>query len=232
MEQQHSRGYIAEFFRVARPGGIAVFQIPSHVVEVERACTRLEAPLPPEACRAAITVPATLRCAPGAVLQLRVMIRNDGTRAWSASHRPEDKEFAVRLGNHWRGRFGRMRRFDDLRTGLPFDVAPGESIEIGINPVVPDRGTWILELDMVQEHVRWFAEAGSTPARVRIRVDSRLKPGEVVGMPPVMAMHGIPRPDVEALIRQAGGELMAVEPDNSPGPGWISWRYVARRPPA
>ena len=89
------------------------------------------------------------------------MIRNDGTRVWSASHRPEDREFAVRLGNHWRGRFGRMRRFDDLRTGLPFDVAPGESIEIGINPVAPDRGTWILELDMVQEHVRWFAEAGS-----------------------------------------------------------------------
>jgi SAM-dependent methyltransferase len=231
MEPRHSRRYIEEFFRVARPGGVAVFQIPSHPVATARPQTRQDGPLSPDACRAAISVPASLRCAPGATLLLRVGIRNEGTGVWSASHRPEDQEYAVRLGNHWRGRFGRMRQFDDLRTGLPFDVAPGESIEIGINPIAPARGRWILELDMVQEHVRWFAEAGSPPARIRVRIDPRLRPGEVQGQPPVMEMHGIARPEVEALIAAAGGELLLIEPDESPGPEWASFRYVARRPP-
>jgi SAM-dependent methyltransferase len=229
MEPRHSRRYIEEFFRVARPGGVAVFQIPSHPIAIVRPQTRQAGPLPPDACRAAISVPSNLRCAPGATLPLRVGIRNLGTAVWSASYRPEDEEFAVRLGNHWRGRFGRMRRFDDLRTGLPFDLAPGASIEIGINPIAPARGMWILELDMVQEHVRWFAEAGSTTARIRIRVDNRLQPGEVQGQPPVMEMHGIPRPEVESLIASAGGELLLVEADESPGPEWASFRYVARR---
>lgn len=229
MEPQYSRRYIDEFFRVVRPGGVAVFQIPSHTVEVARPQTRQAGALPPEACRATITAPASLRCAPGATLPLRVMIRNDGTHVWSTSNRSDDAAFAVRLGNHWRGWFGRMQRFDDRRTGLPFDLAPGESMEVGIFPVAPARGTCTLELDLVQEHVRWFAEVGSPTARVRIKVDSRLPDGEIQGLPPVMEMHGIARPEVEDAIARAGGELIAVEDDNSPGPGWVSYRYIARR---
>lgn len=230
MAPEFSRRYIPEFFRVARPGGIAVFQIPSHVVEVERPQTRQEGALPARDCRATISAAASLRCAPGAVMPLRVMIRNEGSRVWSASWRAEDTQFAIRLGNHWRGRFGRMRVFDDLRTGLPFDLAPGESMEVGITPAAPMKpGVWILELDMVQEYVRWFAEAGSTPARVRVRVDARLPPKTVEGLPAVMEMHGIPRPEVEALIAAAGAEVVAVEADDAPGPGWASYRYIARR---
>lgn len=230
MAPEFSRRYIGEFFRVARPGGVAVFQIPSHLVHVERPQTRQEGALPAQDCHATISAAAALRCAPGAVLPLRVMIRNDGTRAWSASGRDGDAQFAVRLGDHWRGRFGRMRIFDDLRTGLPFDLAPGESMEIGIAPTAPGKpGVWNLELDMVQEYVRWFAEAGSKTARVRVRVDSRLPPGTVEGLPAVMEMHGIPRPEVEALIAASGGELVAIEEDDAPGPGWASYRYIARR---
>jgi SAM-dependent methyltransferase len=230
MAPEFSRRYIREFFRVARPGGVAVFQVPSHVVHVERPQTRQEGALPALDCHATISTAVSLRCAPGAVLPLRVLIRNNGSRVWSASGREEDKQFAVRLGDHWRGRFGRMRVFDDLRTGLPFDLAPGESMEVGITPAAPVKpGVWILELDMVQEYVRWFAEAGSRTARVRVRVDSALPPGTVDGLPAVMEMHGIPRPEVEALIADAGGELAGVEEDDAPGPGWASYRYIARR---
>jgi hypothetical protein len=103
-------------------------------------------------------------------------------------------------------------------------------MEVGITPAAPVKpGVWILELDMVQEYVRWFAEAGSRTARVRVRVDSALPPGTVDGLPAVMEMHGIPRPEVEALIADAGGELAGVEEDDAPGPGWASYRYIARR---
>jgi hypothetical protein len=123
-----------------------------------------------------------------------------------------------------------MRQHDDLRTGLPFDLSPGESVEIGISPIAPAaRGTHVLELDMVQEYVRWFADAGSKTARIRVTVDPSLGPGEVQGLPAVMEMHGIRRPDVEALIARCEGELLAADPDDAPGPGWTSYRYIARR---
>ena len=230
VEPRFASHYIEEFFRVVKAGGAVVFQLPSEPVPVERPRTRQESALPPESCRATITVPKALRCAPGSTLRLRVMIRNDSSQVWPSSDRHDDTRFAIRLGNHWRSRFGFMRGHDDLRTGLPFDLGPGESVEVGINPVVPaTRGIHVLELDMVQEHVRWFAEAGSKTARIRLTVDPSLGPGEVHGLPAVMEMHGIRRQEVEALIARCGGELLAADPDDAPGPGWTSYRYIARR---
>jgi hypothetical protein len=81
---------------------------------------------------------------------------------------------------------------------------------------------------MVQEHVRWFAQAGSKPARIRVRVDAVLPPGTVEGLPAYMEMHGIPRPAVEALIARHG-VVLAVDDDDAPGPAWTSHRYVAQR---
>ena len=229
MEPRYSRRYIEEFFRVVRPGGVVVFQLPAEPVPVPRPRTWSSAPLPRRAGRATIDAPATLRCAPGAALPLRVMVRNDGSCTWPF-RAEDDGRYAIRLGNHWRRRFGWMLQFDDARTELAHDLAPGESMEIGIKPVAPSRpGTYILEFDMVQELVRWFAHAGSRSARTRVEVDPKLAPGEVQGLPPLIEMHGIPRPDVEALIAAAGGVLLAVDDNDAPGPGWTSYRYIARR---
>jgi SAM-dependent methyltransferase len=231
MEPRFSRAYIAEFARVTRPGGVIVFQIPSEPLAVERPRTRQAAPLAPASCRARIDAPKALRCAPGAVLPLRIMVRNAGDEVWSASDRVEDGRYAIRLGDHWRSRLGFMRQFDDIRAGLPFDVAPGESVEIGIRPLAPTTtGVHVLELDMVQEFVRWFAEAGSPTARTRLTVDATLAPGDVQGLPPLMEMHGVPRTEVETLISRSGGRLLAADPDDAPGPGWTSFRYIVEKP--
>ncbi len=229
MEPRYSRRYIEEFFRVVRPGGVVVFQIPDELLPVVRPRTRDTAALPRQASRAAIDAPATLRCAPGAVLPLRIMVRNEGTHTWPTMGE-EDGRYAIRLGTHWRGRFGWMLRFDDARTELACDLAPGESMEIGIYPEAPRKpGTYTLEFDMVQECVRWFAAAGSRRARTRVHVDPALPPGEVQGLPPQIEMHGIPRQEVETLIAGSGGVLLAVDEDNAPGPTWTSYRYIARR---
>jgi hypothetical protein len=142
----------------------------------------------------------------------------------------DDGRYAIRLGTHWRRRFGWMLKFDDARTALASDVAPGESIEIGITPVAPRKGgRYVLEFDLVQEWVRWFAEVGSKVARTRVHVDAGLAAGEVQGLPPIIEMHGIARAEVEALIARSGGVLLAVDDDAAPGAGWTSYRYIARR---
>jgi SAM-dependent methyltransferase len=232
IQPQYSRRYIEEFLRVLKPGCVAVFQLPSDPRPDVRPRTRSSRPLPQEACRAAIDAPSALRCAPAAVLPLQIIVRNIGSESWPSASE-HDGPYSIRLGNHWRGRFWRMVRFDDRRTALPHDVAPGETATMGLPVEAPERpGTYVLELDVVQEHVRWFASAGSKPARIRVRVEASLPPGTVEGLPRFMEMHGIPRPEVEALIAHGGGSLLAADEDHAPGPTWTSYRYVAQRRPA
>lgn len=46
---------------------------------------------------------------------------------------------------------------------------------------------------------------------------------------PTMEMHPIAREEVEAILRQAGTELLAVDPLPSAGPEFTSYRYIAQR---
>jgi SAM-dependent methyltransferase len=229
MEPQYSRRYIQEFFRVLRPGGVVVFQLPGEPIPIPHPRTRSTMPLPRRVARAVIEAPAALRCAPGATLPLRILVRNAGTGTWPTMGE-EDGRYTLRLGNHWRGRFGWMLRRDDARTELAHDLAPGEVMEIGLTPVAPTKpGSYVLEFDMVQEHVRWFAKAGSRRARTRVDVDPTLEPGVVQGILRRIEMHGIPRHEVETLIAACGGVLMAVDDNDAPGPEWTSYRYIARK---
>ncbi|MNC85998.1 hypothetical protein D3C83_16250 [compost metagenome] len=45
-----------------------------------------------------------------------------------------------------------------------------------------------------------------------------------------MEMHGISRTVVEALISRSGAMLLMADPDDAPGPGWTSFRYVVQKP--
>jgi hypothetical protein len=61
---------------------------------------------------------------------------------------------------------------DDGRSGLLYDLNPGEEIEIPLTVTAPERpGTYVLEIDMVQEGVSWFALKGSTPLRTIVKVE-------------------------------------------------------------
>jgi SAM-dependent methyltransferase len=236
MEPRYSRRYIEEFFRIVRPGGAVVFQIPGRLIPTAHAVTRSPDPLPAAAAQASIEPPATkLRCAPGALVPLHVIVRNSGTQLWPALAE-DDGSYSVRLGNHWFGRGGwrfsklhwRLHAFDDARAALQHDVGPGEVVGIGLLVTAPiEPGTYRLELDMVQENVRWFAQAGSPIAQIEVQVDAKLPRDAVEGLPPRMEMHGIPRPEVEALIASCGGVVLAADADDAPGRDWESFRYFS-----
>ncbi len=230
MEPRYSRRFLSEFFRVTRPGGVVVFQIPSDPVPGAQGTASSSGPLSPDAYRAAIDAPSRFVCASGARIRLPVRVRNVSPVQWPALG-GEDGGYSVRLGNHWRHRFGWMVRFDDVRAALVEDLRPGEDVVLDLVFEAPASGIHILELDMVQEQVAWFGALGSRTARVRVAVDPKLAPGTVVGIPRRMEMYGISRPEVESIISASGAELLAADDDDAPGAGWTSYRYFTRRLP-
>jgi SAM-dependent methyltransferase len=162
-----SMRYIAEFFRVCKPGGLVVFQLPSEtrpesVISAEHA-------LPDSAYAAAIAMtdpPASLESSAFATLDVVVM--NNSPVAWRHDI-PAGRHICV--ANHWLRQDGTTAIFDDARAFLPRTVGPGERFKVPLRVQAPgEAGEYLLEIDLVQEFVCWFAEKGSNTARSPVKV--------------------------------------------------------------
>ena len=235
MPPELSTSYIEEFFRVCCEGGMVIFQLPGEFIAPPPPRTLATEPLPLGGFRAKLSLMhmGDLRCAPGTKFLMIVRVRNDSNVLWPSrgGTAKDEAEFSIRVANHWRSRWlRRVRQFDDGRGELPQDLAPGEETDVGIMVTAPSEpGRYLLEFDMVQEHVKWFAERGSGTVSIPVRVDADMAPGTVRGLPPQMEMHGMKQPEVEALIERSGGEVVQVKADDAPGPEWTSFRYYARK---
>lgn len=243
--------YIREFLRVLRPGGIAVFQVPSHLHAADQRETR---PMPDEAYRAAIhcLADALPDVRAGAELVLPVEVVNASRVTWS-----QPEAGSIRLGNHWFDRSGeRMIVQDDARAVLPQIVEPSEAYVTELKVSAPrDPGIYTGELDLVHEGVTWFAHRGSPTLRFQLHVteDSpeagpplwRMDEREIPAYddadldvpashaspaePPSFPMYGIPRPKVLQAVIEAGGRVVHVDDDPRAGTEWQSYRYIVRR---
>ncbi len=99
------------------------------------------------------------RLTAGQTVTALITLRNVGAKAWTwGGGNP------FRLGYH----YYRNRRLlpvtpaRDLRTDIPADVQPGETVTIEARVALPEEpGNYTLELDLVQEGVAWFKEGGS-----------------------------------------------------------------------
>lgn len=55
---------------------------------------------------------------------------------------------------------------------LPRAIAPGQTIDLNVECIAPEKpGTYVLRIDLVAQHVCWFAERGSKPLVVSLNVD-------------------------------------------------------------
>jgi SAM-dependent methyltransferase len=118
--------------------------------------------------------PADSRRAEGLQAQIEVQVRggevratvtNTGTAEWLAAR---ERYGGVALGCHAFDEQGTLVEFDLHWEGLPSNVPPGASVDLTFTlPPLPP-GTHQLEFDMVASEVTWFAQVGSTPARVRV----------------------------------------------------------------
>jgi SAM-dependent methyltransferase len=217
---------LVEMHRVTKPGGVLVLQIPAKPAQ--------PASLDLDAMRAAVEpldVPASV--AAGQLVVVRAKVTNLSAVGWPAGQ-------LIRLGNHWR-RGEEPVRWNDGRTDIPHDIAPGASVEMQLPVVAPDEaGAYELELDLVQEAVSWFAEAGGASVRVPVSVVAApvapVATVEAPAAPPTegrddggMEMFGMDQHLVRLLFAHCGSEVLAAVPDDMSGSEWESFTYVIRR---
>lgn len=226
MEPRYISAYLAEFGRVLAPGGVAMFQVPSAPAEqgVE--------PLADAAFSARLAPHVEeLSMRPGETIKLGVDVTNTSDVAW-----PEDS--SLRVGNHWRSRRGRMLVNDDGREPLLRPLAPGETVGVTLIAIAPTKpGRYVLELDLVQERVSWFADRGSPTTRVPVHVTrSRIAPWrrhpdagrEGASLRPVMEIHGLSPDAVGDTCARAGLTIVDTSPSGRVQ-GWHDHSYVARK---
>lgn len=112
---------------------------------------------------------------------VRVEVRNASETRWHTNgldpsyklRSSDDDMYRIYLGNHWLDDASQKIIInDDGRTALPEILNPGDSATILLGISAPkDPGEYILELDLVQENITWFAAKGSPTARYNIKVE-------------------------------------------------------------
>ncbi|HLJ97872.1 MAG TPA: methyltransferase domain-containing protein [Gemmataceae bacterium] len=243
MKPEYSLNYIKEFLRVLAPGGLLVFQIPSHPL--------LERATPYKACIRMRQPSLTIR--PGKQSALLVQVKNASDLTWPA----------VNLGNHWLSETGELLVADDGRVALPTGMRPGQEVQVSITITAPKRpGQYWLELDVVQELVTWFQHMGSETSRIPCQVQGRgpnwtdlsrkfkrwlrarrgyglaarlyrklHRRGEPAtpGFEPVMETYGVPREELVKWIENHGGRIVDIQHDWAVGKDWESFRYYVTK---
>lgn len=128
--------------------------------------------LPPNVMRVelrAINAPPNAKAKQQVTLRVAVTNRSDVT--WLARERAA-APLQLYLGNHWLDATGRDIVHDDGRAPLTRNLAPGETMELKLMVNAPKlAGNYILELDMLQEGVSWFASQGSPTIRLPMKIE-------------------------------------------------------------
>lgn len=247
-----TKRYLREFHRVLRPGGVLVFQLPSHLRPEDERTVRA---MPAEAYRAELRVHEWPRVVgPSTRIGLAVHIVNASAHTWHPSALGQ-----INLGNHWIGQDGTMERQDDARAGLPKIISPGEQVEILIAVTSPGKlGKFRCELDLVHETITWFKDRGSETCQIpiEVRADGNEavptletlvpEPESATGWtkawntaqqrlpepsfePEPFPMFGIPRDELVDYLSSVGLTVSSVDEDGHAGWDWIGYRYTVRK---
>lgn len=142
----------------------------------------------------------------GQTISVSLNIKNSGGKTWLAEGVNQ-----VRLGYHWyypdlRPLPGHL--WSDLRTALPHNIAPGQTIVLQASVGAPSApGDYILKWDMVEEMVTWFAWQGVSTLDAAISA--------VGGPPPGQAQLNASHNNVAS-----GADNLLYALDNNPATRW------------
>jgi hypothetical protein len=139
----------------------------TYIATPPRSLTRL----PDDAMRAELNVidpPAQLHV--GQQTTIQVSVKNVSQSQWLAPER-SGGDFRLSAGNHWLDHDGNPLINDDGRGTITTDVSPGATTAVPLIINAPRRaGEYLLEVDMLQEGVAWFASKGSRTWRGKVTV--------------------------------------------------------------
>ena len=138
------------------------------------AITTSNAPLPDNAfkVRLEFPFPAQKLFKPSERTSVHVVVTNLSDTVWPAGVADQGR-LSINVGNHWLDESGQIFVMDDGRSGLPYDLKPGERAEVLLTINAPSKpGNYILELDGVQENVTWFAAKGNQTLRLDVVVEN------------------------------------------------------------
>jgi SAM-dependent methyltransferase len=161
--------YVSEFFRVAKAGGLVVFQLPAERL-ADPVITAMHTPPDDGYVAGVVLRDAPTSLATGEARSVMVAITNASHAVWRHDI-PAGRHICI--ANHWLREDGTVAAADDGRARLPRTLAPGESIEIALPVTAPaEPGRYVLEVDLVHELICWFAEKGSPTARFPVIVEA------------------------------------------------------------
>jgi tRNA (mo5U34)-methyltransferase len=133
-------------------------------------------------------------CEPSAELTFRLRVENIGSAHWPMAGVAgkvnvtgeinqgdavdeggafESDKGAVYLGSHLLASDEDEVDWDYGRARLPHDLGPGEAASLELHVRAPETpGRYLVEFDMVAEHVTWFEDHGSGTLRLELEVQS------------------------------------------------------------
>jgi len=101
-------------------------------------------------------------CHPNDELRFRVRLHNSGYARWLSGTEGTTEKGDVHLVAHLLDHNEQPISWYHAGAHLPHDVQPNETVEVEIALRAPESaGNYLLEFDMVSEHLAWFEDLGS-----------------------------------------------------------------------
>lgn len=143
--------------------------------------------------RATVTTEPLPQLAARQVISIPVEVRNDGRMVW-----PALGVLPVHVSYHWMSATeDTYLVFDGLRTSLPHDVSPGETVSVlAIVQAPPKQGEYRLQWDLVHENVTWFDRKQGMKGDIRAY---NITQAQAVGSQQVPSSTMPPPIDVQAI---------------------------------
>jgi hypothetical protein len=116
--------------------------------------------------------PCTMKA--GSTVAVGIVVKNASDQTWRDFGSTEKGKRAVRLGYRWWDAADKKVVVDytPFRGELRTPLAPGKSATMAVAVVAPPTpGEYLLQLDLVEELVTWFADRGAPKVRIPVTVN-------------------------------------------------------------
>ncbi len=101
---------------------------------------------------------------------LRVTLKNESSVVWPGQQ--PSWQYQLTIGNRWLTEQHAKVTDVDGRVALFQDLGPSETVELLLSVTAPsEAGTYVLQLDAIQEGVAWFGDRGSEVLNLRVKVE-------------------------------------------------------------